>query len=144
MTDLMFPAAFPKPPKKRKKPKKNYRDQADELFSKAIRGIGYCEECGSLENLQCAHVVSRSYGSIRTDFRNAVCLCRGCHMFFTLRPLEWEEWSIARLGEELYRELRLEARLGTVLDWKSEVERLRLDVPDFRAEPLERFRKRVV
>ena len=139
-----IPAGKVKRSRPKKKPKRNYRDQADLLFSSAIRGIGYCEECGSSEFLQCAHIVPRGYSRVRVDFRNAVSLCRGCHMFFTPRPLEWDEWVLARIGEDLYLELKRLAREGPEIDWKAEVERLRTDVPDLRSEPLEYFRRRVI
>lgn len=124
-----------------KKPKKDYRKKADELFSKAVRGIGYCEECGALEFLQCAHIVPRGYNRVRVDFRNAVSLCRGCHMYFTPRKLEWDLWVEARIGADLYSELRRLALEGPLPDWKAEVERLSLEVPELRAEPLSMFRK---
>lgn len=125
-----------------KRTRRNFKTQADALFSAAIRRIGYCEECGETAFLQCAHIVSRSYSAIRTDFRNAVALCRSCHMFYTPRPLEWEAWAIARLGEDLYRHLRFLAVQDYALkvDWAVEVERLRSEVPEMRLPPA-RFRR---
>jgi hypothetical protein len=40
---------------------------------------------------------------------NAFCLCASCHLFFTHRPIEWEDYVISRIGEHGYRELRLRA-----------------------------------
>lgn len=130
-----------KPEPKKKKPRTDYRKQADLLFATAVRGIGFCEECGSQRNLQCAHIISRSYSRIRVDFRNAVCLCQGCHMFFTNRPLEWEEWVTARIGIGSFRALRQIARTGPDIDWKLEALRLKTDVPFYRPEPQRLFRK---
>jgi hypothetical protein len=128
--------------KRRKKTRRDYKTQADLLFSAAIRQIGYCEECGTTEHLQCAHIISRSYSAIRTNFLNAVCLCRSCHMFYTPRPLEWEQWARDRIGDlnfELLRKLAL-ADYPLKLDWKAEVDRLRIEAPMIRPEP-SRFRR---
>lgn len=130
----------PKKKRKPKTPRKNFQAQADKRFAAAIRAIGYCEECGTTEYLQCAHIISRSYSAIRTDFGNAVALCRACHMFYTPRPLEWREWARERIGIETYDRLYEKALTYYPLgvDWKAEAERLRTDVPDMRAEPLRR------
>lgn len=81
-------------------------DHLDRLFSVLTRAPGVCVHCGATERLQCAHGFSRRYRSVRWDSRNAFCLCQGCHMFFTHRPLEWDEWLRNRWGNALYTELR--------------------------------------
>lgn len=78
----------------------------DRLFSVLTRAGGECVHCGATERLQCAHGFSRRYRNVRWDSRNAFCLCQGCHLFFTHRPLEWDEWLRDRWGEDLYAELR--------------------------------------
>lgn len=122
----------------KKKTRRNFKEQADLLFAAAIRSIGYCEECGSTEWLQCAHIVSRSYSAIRTNFSNAVCLCRACHFYYTPRPIEWEEWARRRISDETFTELRILAVQDYPIkfDWAAEVQRLKTAVPDMRAEPL--------
>ncbi len=124
----------------RKKTRRDYKVQADKLFAAAVRSIGFCEDCGTDTFLQCAHVISRSYSAIRVDFRNAVCLCRGCHMFYTPRPLQWEDWARRRIGDETFDLLRglALAYYPIKVDWKAEVERLRTDVPEVRVGPLGR------
>ena len=71
--------------KKRKLPRKvkksTLKRKADILFSLLIRSRGSCEMCGKTQNLQCAHVYSRSNLHLRYDPKNALCLCSGCHMF---------------------------------------------------------------
>lgn len=121
--------------KKKKTPKRNFQEQADSLFAAAVRAIGYCEHCGSPDNLQCAHVISRRYLSIRTDFRNAVCLCRKCHWYFTPRPIEWEIWIRGFITDQVYDELRERALSMVKVDWKLEVERLKTAVPEYRSGP---------
>lgn len=83
--------------------------KADTIFSLIIRAPGYCAECGSHYRLQCAHGFSRRYRNVRWDERNAWCLCSACHMRFTHRPLEWDEWMLDRMGAsyEVVRRLAL-------------------------------------
>jgi len=91
----------------RKKPtQKQLTHKADALFSLVVRSPGRCHECGSTDYLQCAHGFSRRYRGTRWDERNAWCLCRGCHLKYTLRPLEWDEWMLSRMGDDLYWQIR--------------------------------------
>lgn len=102
-----------KKPKKKKAPSKTrLRILADTLFSKLVRLVGACVNCGGVSALQCAHIVSRRYLCTRWDFDNAVCLCASCHLYYTHRPLEWEAWVIERKGEDEYSALKRKA-LGT-------------------------------
>lgn len=83
--------------KKRKRVLKKDRPHlaCDTLFSKIVRSRGFCENCGATDNLQCAHGISRRYRNIRWAEDNAFCLCASCHVFYTHRPLEWEDWMRA-------------------------------------------------
>ena len=83
--------------------------KADTLFSKIVRLVGRCERCSGITALQCAHIISRRYLCTRWDLGNAVCLCARCHMYMTHRPLEWEEWVIARIGAQRYENLKRKA-----------------------------------
>lgn len=98
--------------KKRKKSKTPMRS-CDELFSRVIRSRGACEVfgCTNLE-LQCAHGFSRGYRAVRWDERNAFCLCKAHHWYFTPRPLQWEDWMRDRMGDALYDEMRQAALTG--------------------------------
>lgn len=108
-----------------KKKRQNHMKQADILFSKIIRRRdGVCVRCGRTENLQCAHIISRSYRSIRCDVDNAVALCRGCHVFFTHRPLEWQEW-VEAMWPGRWGVLRERALAYERLDWKRRVAELK-------------------
>src|SRR5690606_38574192 len=52
-----------------------YTAQAARLSARRIKErAGACVRCGSVEFLECAHTLSRSYKAIRTDERNAVTL----------------------------------------------------------------------
>lgn len=100
-------------------PVTSYMKQADRWFSKYIRlRDGHCLACGDTQHLQCAHILTRSYHAVRCHEANAVALCRACHVRFTHRPLEWEDWVKARFGDDLWDQLRTEALTYARQDWK--------------------------
>lgn len=107
------------------KKRQNYQKQADAVFGRIIRAPGVCMACGSSRYIQCAHGFSRRYAPTRTDLRNAFPLCRGCHVYWTHRPLEWDEWLLDTWGEVLYDELRELALSGVRVDWKQRLAELR-------------------
>lgn len=121
MTEPRFKSA-----KKRAKPAA-YTKRCDALFSKLIRSRGACEleTCGQTFDLQCAHGFSRGYRAVRWDERNAFALCRADHMYFTHRPLEWDDWLVAKWGEGLYVAMRTLAKNGANPVPKDELERLK-------------------
>lgn len=132
MTNLPFPSAthpylYPWCMAKRKT---NYMKQADAAFSKYIRNRdGRCMSCGANSNLQCAHIISRSYKSIRTDERNAIALCRSCHVRYTHRPLEWEEW-IEKKYPGRWQALKFKALEYGRVDWKEEAQKWKGKISD--------------
>jgi len=72
---------------------------ADALFAKATReacdGRCWAEGAAGVKcngKIQCAHLISRRYLAIRWDEANAMPLCAAHHTYFTLHPLEWEEF----------------------------------------------------
>ncbi len=83
------------------------KGKADELFSQLVRSRGYCENCGRVEYLQCAHVITRSRLNVRWDNRNAWCLCSRCHIWFTNWPVEHTRFMERTIGQEVYDELYL-------------------------------------
>ena len=90
-------------PAKKRPSRSTLRARADREFSLYIRGRDKaCYDCGEPNLLQCAHIISRRYHAIRWDPDNALALCRGCHMFYTHHPLEWEAvvegWFPGRLA----------------------------------------------
>lgn len=69
------------------------KHMADRMMGDHVKAQeGRCRRCGSTFDLQWAHVHSRRYLAIRWDRDNSMALCRGDHMYFTNRPLEWEQW----------------------------------------------------
>lgn len=98
-------------PKRTKRRTRATVAQCDKVFGLLVRGPADnphpCVNCGTRLNIQCAHGFTRAYHSTRWDTRNAFPLCKGCHLFFTHRPIQWDDWLRARWGDELYNELRL-------------------------------------
>jgi len=79
-----------------KTPRKKLKAECDRLFSRFIRlRDGRCRLSGSPPDcrgsLQCAHLFSRRYFATRWDPLNAWGLCAAHHVFYTHRPLEWDE-----------------------------------------------------
>lgn len=95
--------------------------EADAAFSRFIRARDVCcLKCASRENLQCAHIISRRYRQLRWDSRNAMALCRSCHVYFEHRPLEWQEHInhlAFSLNQQSWDERRREA-LTLKHDWR--------------------------
>lgn len=92
--------------RKKKTSRQAQVNKLDKLFSLIVRSHGRCVVCDTTQNLQCAHGFSRRHRATRWDFRNAFSLCRGHHVYFTHRPLEWDDWLRDRWGETLYWEIR--------------------------------------
>jgi hypothetical protein len=86
------------------------RKACDKAFSLWVRSIGVCEAAGTRFEckgaLQCAHVLTRGYSSIRWFPGNALSLCQGHHMYWTHRPSEWESFIVAKLGQAHWDDLR--------------------------------------
>ena len=85
---------------------KGARGKATRLHAQIIRNRGNCEACSSTNQLQCAHIVSRKFSITRTDLRNAVCLCAGCHRKFTDRPFEWVKWVDSKITAKKHQQLQ--------------------------------------
>lgn len=90
-----------------KKKKNALREKdLDEMFARIVRAPGKCWHCGGFTAIQCAHLLSRSYRSVRWDEENAVPLCRSCHVRYTHRPVEWHLVLERRFGREQMDRLR--------------------------------------
>jgi len=102
----------------------------DKIFSELIRGRGYCENPmpkeQHSEQLQCAHIVSRTYSKTRTDFRNAFCLCASCHFYFTGNPREFSHFISDSWAADYYDEVKdLAHDTSFKVDWKERYEFLK-------------------
>ena len=97
---------------------------ADALFSQLIRlRDGACVICGSVRDLECAHLIRRGYHAVRYEPRNAVALCSRCHGHMTRHPLEWNVWRTERLGGAVFAVL-----------WKRAMDGARPDLPSVMAD----------
>lgn len=106
------------------KQRQNYSAQCDKVFAWLVRTSGPCADCGE-PRTQCAHGFSRSYRSTRWDFDNAWPLCASCHLFYTHRPLQWDNWMRMRMGDDRYDALRAKALGGERVDTKALLVELR-------------------
>lgn len=124
--DLSKKAQLSRSPRKKRK---NYQQQADRIFSKYVRERdGECQAKDEIfpckGNLQCAHILSRRYATTRCHQLNAIALCASHHIYWTHRPLEWEDWIKDRYPGR-WEALRRAAIFGGKVDWKVELERVK-------------------
>lgn len=108
---------------------KGTRGKCDVIFSKIIRARdGHCVSCGTNQNLQCAHIISRRYSGTRCDTENAITLCAGCHIYFTQWPIEFARFIAETMGEGHYETLKARATEASTFGeryWKDKLEELK-------------------
>ena len=78
------------------------REACDAHFSTVVRRKANftCECCGKTDGqMDCAHIWGRRCKSVRWSLDNAVCLCRGCHQYYTENPLAFSTWLSTAIGE---------------------------------------------
>jgi hypothetical protein len=100
------PARTKRPRKLRKGKRASIARECDRLWSLIVRSRGRSEISGSTENLQGAHGFSRSYKATRWLPLNGFALTQAEHVYFTYRPLEWDEHLRKSWGQPVYDELR--------------------------------------
>ncbi len=100
------------------------RKKLDITFSFLVRERAnwYCQACCTNkrmnpQSLDCAHIFSRRNLATRYHPKNAVALCRSCHMFYTEHPFDWCEWVKDEFGEKPIAKLRLLS--NTTVKWTS-------------------------
>lgn len=101
---------------------KGAKGAADRIFSEIIRSVGYCENCfrkPPLVQLQCAHIISRRYSNTRVDIRNAMCLCAGCHRYYTDHPVEFSKFVQRSWAAEFYDDTYAKSQSSSKVDWPS-------------------------
>jgi hypothetical protein len=64
-----------------------------------------CVLCGSHNNLQCGHLLSRVAYSTRWDFANCFCQCAGCNLRHEYDASTFTLWYIKKYGLKLYEDL---------------------------------------
>lgn len=101
----------------------------DMLFSRLVRSRGRCERCGSTQNLQCAHIISRRYVQTRCDPRNAWCLCTRCHFYVDGHFEAKAELVAQTIGTKTFEELQQQAYSNKgptkLAFWKEKYEELK-------------------
>lgn len=92
----------------RKQTKSSLTRKLDSECSRLIRSIGYCVMChkSDYEKLQCAHIFSRTYRSVRWDLDNLLSLCASCHFHSHRNPLLFAEFVKNHLGDYKYQSLK--------------------------------------
>ena len=79
--------------------------KADKLWSQLIRMDGSCEICGTSENLNAHHIISRAKLHTRYMKENGICLCVGHHMFNKDisahgNSVAFVKWFVDKYGQE--------------------------------------------
>lgn len=92
--------------------------KVDDIARRLCRLRGTCEALGQdgfncSSALQWAHIVGRSYHSIRWDEDNCLLLCSAHHWFYTNREAHWQRFLAMRIGPGKYEELKRRALIGT-------------------------------
>lgn len=92
----------------KKQTKSSLTNKLDRECSRIIRSKGFCTRCGmnDYEKLQCAHIYSRDYKSLRWDLKNMVCLCASCHFWGHKNPILFAEFVKEYLGDYEYQALK--------------------------------------
>jgi hypothetical protein len=100
----------------------------DEVLGLKVRARGYCESGrpSHAGGLQCAHGWSRTYRGTRWHEENVFCFCAGCHTYYTHRPIEWDDWLIARWGRPKYDAMREQALHGGRQDMEAVLTSLKI------------------
>jgi len=75
----------------------------DAEFSKFIRNRDKrCVLCGTTENLQCGHLLTRVAYSTRWDEVNCHCQCRSHNLEHEYRPHVFTQWFLRKFGQTRY------------------------------------------
>jgi hypothetical protein len=95
----------------KKQTKSSMTRKLDTICSLITRSLGQCCKCGlnDYEKLQCAHIYSRTYKSVRWDLKNLLCLCAKCHFEAHKNPLLFAEFVKSYLGDYEYESLKQRA-----------------------------------
>ena len=104
----------------KKKPKKStLRNTADKLCGQIARSIGHCEHCGSSDNLQWAHIITRSIVRLRYERKNWYALCASCHRHFHNKPLQFSDFVAKTKGKNIVDELIRESNelMPITVEW---------------------------
>lgn len=91
---------------KRKDSISSLKKKADQVFSKWVRAREpYCVTCGSRNNLQAGHYVSRSWNALRYSEVNVHTQCSGCNIFKRGNMDEYARFLIKKYGPGILNQL---------------------------------------
>lgn len=80
--------------------------ELDKYFSLIVREKNKkCFTCGSMQNLTCGHLITRSNYITRWDFDNAETQCVSCNLTHEYRPEIFTNAYIEKYGLEKYQKL---------------------------------------
>lgn len=101
------------------------KNQLEELWKEyCLERDKYCQYCGSKDNLQIHHIISRKNNSIKYDVENGITLCKRCHSKISLNPTSRTEfiiWYIKKYSLEKLEYLQMKGK--EIKQWKvSELE----------------------
>ena len=107
---------------------KGDKGKCDDLAREIVRTRGWCQypDCGSTQNLQCCHIIGRTYSNTRTRLDNLLLCCAKHHNLIDTFPDEKLRVTQLVYGEGHYLELRVaaESTIGQRFDWAAERARL--------------------
>ena len=84
----------------------------DNVFSKYIRlRDKRCVICGTTENLQAGHLITRRCYATRWDEMNVFAQCRNCNYTHEYRPEIFTNWYIEKFGADKYQELVVKSKM---------------------------------
>lgn len=91
----------------RKPTRKSMTNKLDKICSELVR-MNPCAKCGEVQydKLQCAHIFSRTYRSVRWNPLNLLSLCASCHFWAHKNPLLFTEFVKTHLGDINYEYLK--------------------------------------
>lgn len=83
--------------------------KADAVFSNWVRERdGKCVTCGSRQNLQNGHFISRSINILRFDERNCNCQCVSCNVFKNGNMPAYSQFMLRTYGPKIIDNLLIE------------------------------------
>ena len=94
----------------KKQTKASLTRKLDKACSDIVRARGACAWCDKTEGLECCHVFSRRYRSVRWDLLNMLCLCHSHHFYSHSNPILFTEFVLGYLGQTNYDQLKIRAR----------------------------------
>lgn len=111
--------------RRKRSDRKKLRDYLDQLWSRLIKEKdGYkCQKCGTNQNLQSAHIFSRTHWPTRWRIENGMCLCVKDHLYWQPNnPVGFTKLAIEKRGQETIEALQKEAYQS----WDKDYERVRI------------------